>query len=353
MKWFGMPILKPLAAKSARESMSRNLSWQPGSRCNSFTRESILAHAPPTSGVYGLFNIDCQIFIGDSENIREALLRHESETDFQHLKPTGFSFELCAAKLRKLWAAELIARFQPLLQTEATLWEFNSPLNDPMTIKSDEADWKIGTFADHQEFDAPNREERPNVHRSWPSKRARTFTLAAMLVVAVLVYFGVPADYAIHKRAASVTRASGQREMDLRLTNASSNDANQNAGTNVVKASISTRNHSVPASQNNSGVNDLSVHMKTRPVVDSPVISTLGKKWSVQIAAEPTKDIADTLVQRLKAKSYDGYVVTAVVKGQTFYRVRVGQFDSREKAESLRQSLARREGYRDAYLTGD
>ena len=170
-------------------------------------------------------------------------------------------------------------------------------------------------------------------HQSEP----RTFTLAAMLVVAVLVYFGVPADYAIHKRAASVTRASGQREMDLRLTNASSNDANQNAGTNVVTASISTRNHLVPASQNNSGVNDLSVHMKTRPVVDSPVISTLGKKWSVQIAAEPTKDIADTLVQRLKAKSYDGYVVTAVVKGQAFYRVRVGQFDSREKAESLRQ----------------
>ena len=33
--------------------------------------------------------------------------------------------------------------------------------------------------------------------------------------------------------------------------------------------------------------------------------------------------------------------------------VRIGQFDSREKAESVRQSLARREGYRDAYLTGD
>jgi hypothetical protein len=33
--------------------------------------------------------------------------------------------------------------------------------------------------------------------------------------------------------------------------------------------------------------------------------------------------------------------------------VRVGYFDSREKAESVRQSLTRQEDYRDAYLTGD
>jgi cell division septation protein DedD len=59
------------------------------------------------------------------------------------------------------------------------------------------------------------------------------------------------------------------------------------------------------------------------------------------------------LVQRLKAKGYDGYLGQAEVKGQTYYRVRVGHFDSREKAEALRQSLTRQEGYRDAYLTGD
>jgi len=73
----------------------------------------------------------------------------------------------------------------------------------------------------------------------------------------------------------------------------------------------------------------------------------------VQISATPAKEIADTLVQRLRAKGYDGYVVQAEVKGQTFYRVRVGRFDAREEAESVRRSLARQEGYRDAYLTGD
>ena len=73
----------------------------------------------------------------------------------------------------------------------------------------------------------------------------------------------------------------------------------------------------------------------------------------MQISAAPAKDIADALVQRLKADGYDGYVVQAEVKGQTYYRVRVGRFDAREEAESVRQSLARQEGYRDAYLTGD
>jgi DedD protein len=79
----------------------------------------------------------------------------------------------------------------------------------------------------------------------------------------------------------------------------------------------------------------------------------LSKKWSVQISAAPAKDIAETLVQQLKAKGYGGYMVQAEVKGQTYYRVRVGHFDARDQAESARQSLARQEGYREAFLTGD
>ena len=79
----------------------------------------------------------------------------------------------------------------------------------------------------------------------------------------------------------------------------------------------------------------------------------VSKKWSVQISAVPGKAVADTLLERLKAGGYDSYVVKAEVKGQTYYRVRVGHFDAREEAESVRQSLARQESYRDAYLTGD
>jgi cell division septation protein DedD len=59
------------------------------------------------------------------------------------------------------------------------------------------------------------------------------------------------------------------------------------------------------------------------------------------------------MIQRLKAQGYDGYVVQADVKGQTYYRVRVGRFGAREQAETVRQSLAHQQGYKDAYLTGD
>ena len=130
--------------------LGTNLCWQPEGRCNSFTRESILASAPPSSGVYGLVHFDRQIFIGESDDIREALLRHENETDFksQRSKPTGFTFELCGAESRKLWVAELIARFQPMLQKETTLNEPRSPSDDPMLNETDQGDWKLGTDSD-------------------------------------------------------------------------------------------------------------------------------------------------------------------------------------------------------------
>lgn len=45
-----------------KEAVRWSLSWLPDGRCNSFTRETILLFAPPTSGVYGLFNFDSQLF---------------------------------------------------------------------------------------------------------------------------------------------------------------------------------------------------------------------------------------------------------------------------------------------------
>ncbi|HEX2929489.1 MAG TPA: SPOR domain-containing protein, partial [Candidatus Binatia bacterium] len=91
---------------------------------------------------------------------------------------------------------------------------------------------------------------------------------------------------------------------------------------------------------------------KTAPILHSAE-NALSKKWSVQVSAAPAKDIADTLAQRLKASGYDGYVVQAEVKGQSYYRVRVGRFDTKEEAESIRQSLARQEAHQDAYITRD
>jgi len=359
--------LKPTTANIDKESVSWNLSWQPDGRCNSFTRKSILACAPPTSGVYGLFNFDCQVFIGASANIQEALLRHESETDFQsrHLQPTGFTFETCAPELCKPKLAELIARFCPVLQTVAESTEPWPPSKAHTVRPTGQRGVALETFSNYQEFPAQELEERPKVRRRFQFKRKQGVALAAMFVASALIlfYLGMPADYAIQKRANGANPTSAQTELGLRPQNLSSIDSagrltNQSAETRPAKsdvhASASTRKTAVRFDPKSAPAADrASIQAKTSPMAHSADSANLSKKWSVQISATPAKDIADTLVQQLKAKGYDGYLVQAEVKGQTYHRVRVGHFEAREKAEAVRQSLARQEGYRDAYLTGD
>lgn len=359
--------MRPTAANIDKESVSWTLSWQSDGRSDSFTREAILACAPPTSGVYGLFNFDCQVFIGESANIQEALLRHESETDFQsqHLRPTGFTFEPCAAELCKPKVDELIARFHPVLQTGAALTETWSPSNGPMLSETDQGGQELETYADHQEFPVHEREERPKVRRRFYLTRKQGAASAAMFVASAVVifYLGMPADYAIQKRANDANPTSGQTEIGLRPQIASSIDtagglANQSAETTPAKpdvqASASTPNGTARFAAKIAPAADRDgVQAKTSPIAHSAESANLSKKWSVQISAARAKDIADALVQRLKDKGYDGYVVQAEVKGQTYYRVRVGHFAAREEAESVRQSLARQEGFRDPYLTGD
>jgi cell division septation protein DedD len=359
--------MKSIAANIDKESVSWTLSWQPDGRSDSFTREAILACAPPTSGVYGLFNFDCQVFIGESANIQEALLRHESETDFQsqHLRPTGFTFEPCTAELRKTKADELIARFRPVLQTGAALTETWSPSNVPMVSETDERGQELETYADHLDFPVHEREERLKVRRRFQLKRTQAVALAAMFVASAVAvfYLGMPGDYAIQKRANGAHPTSGQTEIGLRPQNASSVDtadsrANQKAQATPakpdVRPSASTPNSAVRvAAKSASAGDDVGIQAKRGPITHSAESANLSKKWSVQISAAPAKDIADTLIRQLKAKGYDGYMVQVEVKGQTYYRVRVGHFDTREQAESVRQSLESQEGYRDAYLTGD
>lgn len=358
--------MKPIAVSVDKEPARWNLSWQPDGCCNSFTREAILASAPPTSGVYGLFNFDCQVFIGASGNIREALLRHLRETDFQsqHLRPTGFTFEAGALELCKPKVDELIAKFRPVLQTEAALTETWSPSSSSMANEVGPSAKELKSGTDHHEFPVHESERQPKARPRFHFKHLGA-TLAAIVVVSALIifYLGVPADYAIQKRASGANPASAQTEIGLRQRNGSLTDtpgelANEKAEPTPAKAdahaSGPTRNTTVRLAAKSTPVAvGARPQAKTRQSVDSAGSANPSKKWSVQISAAPAKDIADSLVQRLKAKGYDGYLVQTEVKGQTYYRVRVGHFDAREKAEVVRQSLARQEGYRDAYLAGD
>ena len=369
--------MKPTAANVDKEALRWSLSWLPDGHCDSFTKETILLFAPPTSGVYGLFNFDCQVFIGESANIQKALLRHQSETDFrsQHLQPTGFTFEPCPAELRKSKADELIAKFHPVLQVEAALTEPCSPSNSSTVREVSLGAEELKTFSEE-------REERPKVRRRSYFKRKQGARLTAIFVgsTVIIFYFGLLGDKNIHEQMngegeeslarisisqspASVRAGIGLEPQKLLAIDTAGSRANQSADRKPAKPDVHSYavapNGAVRASAKSAsatdgaGVQTLLKPAKTIPIVNSMESADLSKKWSVQISASPAKDVADTLVQRLKAKGYDAYVVQAEVKGQTYHRVRVGRFNARAEAEPIRQSLALQEGYRDAYLTGD
>ena len=342
------------AKDKLKTAQQKSFSWQPDGHCASFTKKAILASAPAASGVYALYNVDCQIFIGESENIQEALLRHERETDFtsRHLRPIGFAFEPCAAEVRKSKTDELIARFCPVLQTEASLAE--TRLNES--------------------------KEGPQGHSHVDFKRSRRSTVAVSFVAGTMamLYPGIPAFNDIQSQVYSAVgnplgrilvatpKVTDQPAMapsphyesavkavgGLRNQNAEpmpvepNDDASTPEGSLGFGAKNATRDDT-PA------VQALSATTKPSPNSDAKGPANSSKKWSVQVSAEPAKAFADTLVQRLKDDGYDSYVVQAVVKGQTYYRVRVGYLDSQEEAESMRQSLARQGGFRTAYLTAD
>ena len=372
--------MKRSAANFDKDAVGWSLSWHPDGRCDKFTREAILTCAPPTSGVYGLFNFDCQLFIGQSPNIQEALLRHESESDVQarHLRPTGFTFELCAAELRKSRADELTARFQPLLQTEGIVTEIASQ-SVGLAVSEISVDGPSLDTYDHHDFPVHEREKHAKGRRLFYSKWRLGATSAAILVASVVVvfYLGTLAVKDIQKRAnaaggeplarvsiaePSVSAWAGvaSKPQKVSSTDTADGHANQRAEPTQIKSelrdSASASNVAVrlaaksASAEDGPGIRPLLEPAKASPIADHVDSS---KKWSVQISAAPAKDIAATLAQRLKANGYDGYVVQAEVKGQTYYRVRVGRFATREQAESVRESLAREESYRDAYLTGD
>lgn len=362
MKLFGGAILKPTVTDINKDAERWSLSWQPEGRCNSFTREAILASAPPSCGVYGLFNFDCQVFIGESTNIQEALLRHLIETDFQspHLQPTGFTFEPCAVELCKSRADELIARFHPVLQTGAALTGNGSPPLGATAGEPGPSGEIIVPLTDDMEFPSNERERPSEVRRRFHFKRPRVTALAAIFVATAggIIYLGMPADYSIQKRASGANPRPAQTENSLRQQTVSAIDkaggpANREAQGAPAKADLRVAS-STPNTELRFAVKSTPAAegAKTAPILHSAE-NALSKKWSVQVSAAPAKDIADTLAQRLKASGYDGYVVQAEVKGQSYYRVRVGRFDTKEEAESIRQSLARQEAHQDAYITRD
>lgn len=74
--------------------------------------------------------------------------------------------------------------------------------------------------------------------------------------------------------------------------------------------------------------------------------------WTVQVTATTDAAEARALVQRLRARGYDAYMVQAPTReGVTWYRVRVGRFTSRERAREMENRLRVEGGMPGAFIT--
>lgn len=70
-----------------------------------------------------------------------------------------------------------------------------------------------------------------------------------------------------------------------------------------------------------------------------------GGKFTIQVSAFQSRSQADHLVSNLKNKGYDAYIAQAVIPGKgIWYRVRIGNFGSRDDAQKTANTLKRKEG---------
>ena len=82
-----------------------------------------------------------------------------------------------------------------------------------------------------------------------------------------------------------------------------------------------------------------------QPSPTQPAAESGAKPYTIQVSAFQDQAQADRMVQRLKSKNYDAYVVKATIPGRgVWYRVRIGQYAQREEAERVAAVLKSREG---------
>lgn len=68
-------------------------------------------------------------------------------------------------------------------------------------------------------------------------------------------------------------------------------------------------------------------------------IFTDGKKYSFQVSSWKIKTKAESEVKRLKAEGHNAFLTEGIVRGSTWYRVRIGFFNSLEETESYMKKM--------------
>ncbi len=82
---------------------------------------------------------------------------------------------------------------------------------------------------------------------------------------------------------------------------------------------------------------------------EAPVPPAQG--WAVQVASFPRPEEAEERLLALRAAGHSAYLVHALVKGQTWYRVRIGPYASTAKAGQARVELSQLLSQQDLLVT--
>src|SRR6185295_13313306 len=185
--------MAPRVPISKSKEPDAKLCWSSGADY-AFDKESILAHVPQDSGVYAVDHFGIELFIGESANIREALLRHYYRHDFQtdQGRPTGFTFEVCAAEIRAKKAKSLIARFQPVHQSEFVPKESWGFISDRGVEQTQSFNAPLESRLEVPAVTAPGGTQ-PSVRKRFYFEPRQVVVLAAtfLLSLAVVFYLGI------------------------------------------------------------------------------------------------------------------------------------------------------------------
>lgn len=331
--------------------------WLRNGHFYQFNEESILSRAPASSGVYGIYNIRHQLMIGQTGNLRETLLRLKGEIRFrlERFKPTGFTFEECGLDVREPRARALIAEYQPVLNDDSGLplaalwrsWNYRgaSAFHPPPPRKKPQL---LLPPPAPKEATARMPASAPGPHFSWRGLAAA----AAALAVMIGGFYSWRAGAHFFKRQGDITHAANTAQLEQsRLqavpeAQAKEPSTAQNI-TTPAQAATKAETKAAPAMENkNAGTPGAG----KKAAAKTGVLRYHGQSaWNVQVRATTKRAEANNVLGRLRARGYDAFLTESLVKGQMWYRVRVGNLANQKQAEALQRKL-QSGGYPDAFV---
>jgi cell division septation protein DedD len=87
------------------------------------------------------------------------------------------------------------------------------------------------------------------------------------------------------------------------------------------------------------------------PPTAAPREAGAGGPWTVQVGATMDSNEALAITLRLRGLGFEAYTVQAPLRGQTWYRIRVGRFASRDEARAVEGRLRQTGEFKGAYVT--